>query len=71
MESKLLLLASTNFEALNSTIQREIYQEFYKLVYTPVFYMVKDHASTEDIIQLSFLKVVNHMPAIETAEAAD
>lgn len=53
---QLLLLLASNFGGLNSTAQKEIYQEYYKMVYGPIAYMVKDHALTEDIIQAAFLK---------------
>lgn len=62
MESKLYLLALSKFQALNPTLQKEIYQEFYRLMYGSIIYMVKDHASTEDVIQISFLKVVRNVP---------
>jgi RNA polymerase sigma-70 factor, ECF subfamily len=65
MKDKLFLLASSNFEALNPNVQKEIYHEFYKMVYPIIIYMVKDHALTEDVIQESFLKVVYKMPAID------
>lgn len=65
MSSSLSLLAAGPFEALHASVQREIYKEFYELVYGIVYYMVLDHASTEDIIQESFLKVVLHAPPID------
>jgi RNA polymerase sigma-70 factor (ECF subfamily) len=66
MESKLLLLVGANFDALNSTTQKEIYKEYYKFAYSPIIYMMKDHAAVEDIIQISFLKVINSKPEIDS-----
>ncbi|WP_127509756.1 RNA polymerase sigma factor [Paenibacillus humicus] len=65
MESKLFFIATDDFVALNPDLQREIYMEYYKLVYSPIIYMVKDHATAEDIIQISFLKVIKKRPAAE------
>ncbi|MBB6731837.1 RNA polymerase sigma factor [Cohnella zeiphila] len=64
MPSQLPLLSSGNFEELHSSVQREIYKEYYELVYGVIYFMVRDHASTEDLIQDSFLKVVSHVPDI-------
>jgi RNA polymerase sigma-70 factor (ECF subfamily) len=64
MPSKLSLLCAGSFEGLNASVQKEIYREFYEMFYGVIFYMVKDHAATEDIIQESFLKVVHHTPDI-------
>jgi len=66
MQSKLLLLLNCNFTALHSELQRDIYAEFYKMVYGAIVYMVKDHAATEDIIQDSFLKVIRNIPTVDT-----
>lgn len=64
MPSQLTLLAAGKFEALHASVQKEIYKEFYELVYGSVYYMTLDHGSTEDIIQESFLKVIRHAPPI-------
>lgn len=61
----LLLLTSANFDRLDTGIQRSVYREFYQLVYPGIVYKVNDHAAAEDIIQEAFLKVVNHIPAVE------
>lgn len=62
MQSKMFLLSGADFHALAPQLQREIYQEFYQFAYSPIVYMVKDHAATEDIIQNSFIKIVNSAP---------
>jgi RNA polymerase sigma-70 factor (ECF subfamily) len=66
MESKLILLIESKFDALNPYVQKEIYQEFYNLVYSTIIYIVKEHAATEDIIQDSFLKLLTHLPNVDT-----
>lgn len=65
MNNKLYLLASVNFVSLTQMLQKEIYQEFYTNVYSSIAYIVKDHAATEDIIQISFLKVIDKAPQVE------
>jgi len=65
MPSQLTLLSAGRFEALQAPVQMEIYKEFYELVYGIVYYMISDHASTEDIIQESFLKIILHAPPTE------
>lgn len=65
MPSPMALLSAGRFEANPASVQREIYREFYELVYGIIYYKILDHASTEDIIQESFLKVILHPPFIE------
>jgi RNA polymerase sigma-70 factor (ECF subfamily) len=65
MESKLLLLLASNFTSLDRELQKEVYHEFYALVYAPIMYMVKEHAATEDIIQESFFKTIRKLPVVE------
>jgi len=63
--SKLFLLSGANYHALSPQLQKEIYEEFYQFVYSPIIYMVKDHAATEDIIQNSFIKIIDSVPRAE------
>jgi RNA polymerase sigma-70 factor (ECF subfamily) len=65
MESKLLLLFASNFGSIDRALQREVYHEFYHLVYGATIYMVNDHAAAEDIIQESFLKALKNLPNLE------
>jgi len=65
LDNVLLLLTSSNFSALDMTIQRSVYREFYTLVYRVIIHMVKDHAATEDIIQEAFLKVIRNIPVVD------
>lgn len=62
MKSYLLLLASKSFQQFNHETQNAIYNEFYHLVYPHIFNLVKDHATTEDIIQDSFFKIIQKTP---------
>ncbi|MBH5320457.1 sigma-70 family RNA polymerase sigma factor [Paenibacillus sp. GSMTC-2017] len=61
-QSKLFLLSSTDFQALSAQLQEDIYNEYYQFVYSSIIFMVRDHATTEDIIQVSFLKVIQKIP---------
>jgi len=65
MENTLLLLSVPNFGKLDVSIQKIVYREFYHMAYGPIYYMIYDHAATEDVIQDAFLQVVRKMPAIE------
>jgi RNA polymerase sigma-70 factor (ECF subfamily) len=65
MESKLLLLLASNFGSMDRSLQREVYHEFYHLVYGSILYILNDHAAAEDIIQESFLKALKNLPMIE------
>lgn len=62
MQEKLVHLMTANYEQLTPQLQREIYDEYYQLMYPIIIYMVKDHATTEDIIQSSFIKVIRNVP---------
>lgn len=65
MERFLLMLITSNFYELNPTIQKAIYKEFYQLIYLNILYIVKDHSTTEDIIQESFLIAIRNSPQFE------
>jgi len=56
------LLLTTHFFSLDSTLQAEVYRQFYRLVYPEVIQLTKDHAATEDIIQESFWKAITKPP---------
>lgn len=58
MSNKLLLLFSADICSLNNELQEQLYNEFYRLVYPMVMFMMNDHAAAEDMIQESFLKVI-------------
>lgn len=65
LESKLLLLLTANFADIHRNLQKDIYRDYYNLVYGIVFYIIKDHAATEDIVQESFMTVINKLPQLE------
>lgn len=66
MHGQMLLLIGSDFSALPPKVQSDIYKDFYQFVYAPVIYMVKDHATTEDIIQTAFLKVIHNVPDVDS-----
>jgi len=68
MHKNLLLLLGSNFYKLNSSLQEEIYREFYQFLYTPIMYMIQDHPSTEDIIQEAFMITLKKVPPVENEE---
>ncbi|MFC5404969.1 RNA polymerase sigma factor [Cohnella soli] len=68
MRNNLLLLIGSSFEALNGSLQEEIYREFYRFLYRPVYSMTNDHSATEDIIQESFMIALRKCPTVENEE---
>jgi RNA polymerase sigma-70 factor (ECF subfamily) len=58
-------LTTARFEALSPNVQREIYHEYYRFVYPMILFMVRDHATTEDIIQNAFMKIIRNVPAAD------
>ncbi|MNO12443.1 RNA polymerase sigma factor SigM [compost metagenome] len=65
MPERLDWLLAPNFYDLADNVQEEVYYAFYDLVYGTIYYIVKEHQATEDIIQDAFLKVVEKKPAFE------
>ncbi|GFR39371.1 hypothetical protein PRECH8_26670 [Insulibacter thermoxylanivorax] len=47
------------FEGLNPEVQQTIYRSFYSYVYKDIYYLLQDHAATEDMIQESFFKILS------------
>lgn len=47
------------FDDLSPLVQNKVYRSFYKFVYKDIFYLMKDHALTEDMIQEAFFKVIS------------
>ncbi|WP_028543275.1 RNA polymerase sigma factor [Paenibacillus taiwanensis] len=60
MTKKLNLLYNASLFPRDKRVQMELYWEFYYLVYDMVKYIIKEHASTEDIIQEAFIRSLNH-----------
>lgn len=51
---------------LDVTIQELIYRSFYQFVYRDVYFMVRDHSLSEDIIQDAFLKAIKNGPKMRS-----
>ncbi|NOU70601.1 sigma-70 family RNA polymerase sigma factor [Paenibacillus sp. LMG 31458] len=58
------LIFSSDFYTLDKSVQEQIYQEFYLLVYPMIYFILRDHAAVEDIIQESFLRAVRKAPLL-------
>lgn len=56
----------TPFDVLDATVQKLIYCSFYHIVYPDIYFMIRDHFLTEDIIQESFLKAAKNAPALRS-----
>ncbi|MWV42373.1 sigma-70 family RNA polymerase sigma factor [Paenibacillus sp. HJL G12] len=65
MSNMIRLLATADFSDISQDLQEEIYYEYYDFAYGMIFYIIKDHAATEDIIQDSFIKVIKNKPVFE------
>lgn len=51
-------LLRSNYLDLDSHIQKDIYHSFYKFVYPDIYFILRDHSATEDVIQEAFVKTV-------------
>ncbi|MFD3257938.1 RNA polymerase sigma factor [Paenibacillus lentus] len=60
--NKLLLIFDPSFEKLDISVQKEVFLAFNELVYKLVFSYVKNHHSTQDIVQEAFLKAFTSPP---------
>lgn len=49
-------LLRSNYLELDPVVQKEVYNSFYRFVYADIFFIVRDHSTTEDIIQDAFVK---------------
>lgn len=65
MAQHLQMLLTHDFEEFDGDMQELIYNEYYDLAYGAVFYIVRDHAATEDVIQEAFLKLIGRRPEFE------
>ncbi|AOZ91013.1 RNA polymerase sigma factor [Paenibacillus crassostreae] len=65
MSNSLELLVATDFSQLSEVLQEKIYYEYYDYVYGMVYYIVKDHAATEDIIQDAFIQIIKKKPIFD------
>lgn len=57
-----MLLATGAFGSLNESLQKEVYKQFYTFLYGGIYYITRDHAAAEDIIQETFLKTLKSRP---------
>ena len=62
MSANLYLLFTTDLNQLSHETQKQIYDEFYRLVYRMVFFILRDHAACEDVIQDAFIRVIEKSP---------
>lgn len=65
MTERLDWLLVADFHDLTEIAQEEVYYAYYEFVYGIIRYIVKEHETTEDIIQESFLIVVDKKPAFD------
>jgi len=65
MSTMIRLLTTTDFSDISEDLQEEIYYEYYDFAYGMIYYIIKDHAATEDVIQEAFIKVVKNKPVFE------
>ncbi|MEW9702902.1 RNA polymerase sigma factor [Paenibacillus sp. SI8] len=65
MSKYLTLIFTCDFYTLDIALQEQVYQEFYLLVYPMIYFILRDHAGVEDIIQESFLRVVRKAPMLK------
>lgn len=56
---KFQVLRDSRVADLAPLLQSELYVCFYRLVYASVYKIVKNHESTEDVIQDSFLRIID------------
>ncbi|WP_223275655.1 RNA polymerase sigma factor [Paenibacillus elgii] len=64
MEQWLTFLRN-NFHHLDNSSQELIYHSFRELIYHDIYFLFRDHALAEDVVQESFLKVVEKAPKLE------
>ncbi|GIP41261.1 RNA polymerase sigma factor [Paenibacillus sp. J31TS4] len=68
MPKHLILILTNDFPSLPEALQQEVYREYYRLVYPVVFFIIKDHAAVEDIIQDSFLRAITKASQVADME---
>ncbi|MGN7762405.1 RNA polymerase sigma factor [Paenibacillus sp. 22594] len=60
-------LLRTNIKDLDPSLQELTYRSFYHFIYKDIYFLVRDHSSTQDIIQETFIKLVQLAPKAHTA----
>ncbi|KRE70949.1 RNA polymerase sigma factor [Paenibacillus sp. Soil750] len=64
MMKSLREIFNSDFNTLDTSMQEQIYKEFYLLVYPMINFILRDHAAVEDIIQEAFLRAVHKAPLL-------
>ncbi|WP_174810932.1 RNA polymerase sigma factor [Paenibacillus alvei] len=59
-------LLRRNFHHLDTSSQKLIYHSFRELIYYYIYLMFRDYALAEDVVQESFLKVVEKAPQLKS-----
>lgn len=65
MSKYLIELFIHDFYTLDKGLQEQVYQEYYMLVYPTIYFILREHAGVEDIIQESFLRTVRKAPMLK------
>lgn len=55
-------LLQRGFRTLDAVTQREVFLAFRQLVYQDIYFLLHDHALSEDVIQEAFMKAVTRAP---------
>lgn len=64
MDEKLIWLL-TDFYGLQPSLQKLVYQTFYRTYNGTIFFILRDHQSTEDLLQEVFIKVIDKVPRMD------
>ncbi|MDU5145408.1 MAG: sigma-70 family RNA polymerase sigma factor [Paenibacillus dendritiformis] len=64
MEQWYLFLRS-NFYQLDTSSQEFIYQKFREFIYQDIYFLFRNHNLAEDVVQESFLKVIDKAPKLK------
>ncbi|HEY4391294.1 MAG TPA: sigma-70 family RNA polymerase sigma factor [Paenibacillus sp.] len=57
-----ITLINSNINELDTELQELVYYSYYQFVYRDIYSLVRDHATTEDIIQDAFIKISQKGP---------
>ncbi|WP_346836019.1 RNA polymerase sigma factor [Paenibacillus polymyxa] len=59
-----IAFSRSNFHHLDASSQELVYRSFWKVIYQDIYFLYRDHAFTEDVVQETFLKVVGKGPKL-------
>ncbi|MCR8634007.1 RNA polymerase sigma factor [Paenibacillus radicis (ex Xue et al. 2023)] len=62
MSKSILVLLTGDIRSLDPILQEQVYDQFYRLVYPKIMYIVRDHPAAEDIIQDTFINLIRKSP---------